>query len=166
MKHLLDEGHTRIALLSPDKYYTHKERIKGFRFAMMERGAMPSSDLEVLLSPNDAYMDRLETLLDGEHRPTAIFVTDPGLLEGLLELLNRKRLLIPEDLSVVTFDDNYCFLPSEYRDFFTSINQPGKLIGSLAVELLFRHWRTPDMEMQEIVLPGKLNVRRSTRSLL
>ncbi|XOK62318.1 LacI family DNA-binding transcriptional regulator [Paenibacillus elgii] len=163
MNHLLSLGHRRIALLSPNRHYTHRERVKGYRFALMEQELEVPPSYEVLLESGVSPEAELRALLRSEDRPTAVYAADPGHLGMLIGVANELRLRIPEELSVVTFDDTYAVLPEGYADFFTSVNQSGKLMGSMAVELLFRQWRDPELGVQEIVLPGKLNVRRSTR---
>ncbi|UUZ95597.1 substrate-binding domain-containing protein [Paenibacillus sp. P25] len=163
--HLWELGHRRIAVVSPQKHYTHRERIKGYRFALMDHDVKVPEGYEVLQEQGDDYLGPLNRSLDRDDKPTALFVTAPNLLGGIIGLLREKQMHIPQDLSVVTFDDTYASLPEGFREFFTSVNQPGKLMGSMAVELLFQHLRNPEMEYQEIVLPGKLSVRQSTRVL-
>jgi DNA-binding LacI/PurR family transcriptional regulator len=164
---LIDQrlGHRRIGLVSPNKHFTHKERMKGYRYALMEKGIQLPENYEALEGNDRTIAVQLERMLEAEELPTALFVTSPGLLEEVIEILHKRSLRIPEDISIVTFDEAYVDLAGEYQDFFTSINQPGKMMGSMAVEILFRHWRNPELEHQEIVLPGKFTVRRSTRSL-
>lgn len=160
--HLLEIGHRRIGIVSPNRHSTHKDRIKGYRYALMEQGIRIPDSYEALEGNGMAVDELLWRMLDGEDRPSALFVTNPGLLGKVVNVLNRKGLRIPEHISVVTFDECYAVLPEEYQDFFTSINQPAKLMGSMAVEILFRHKQNPELGYQEIVLPGTFAVRRST----
>ncbi|GLI06933.1 hypothetical protein YDYSG_29630 [Paenibacillus tyrfis] len=145
INHLLSLGHHRIALLSPTRHYTHRElEVPPSYEVLVESGVSPEAELRALLGSED--------------RPTAIYAADPGYLGTLIRVAGELRLRIPEELSVVTFDDTYAALPEGYANFFTSVNQSGRLMGSMAVELLFRQWRDPELGAQKIVLPGKLNV--------
>ncbi|WP_284645907.1 LacI family DNA-binding transcriptional regulator [Paenibacillus silviterrae] len=166
MTHLIGQGHRRIGLVSPNKHYTYTERIKGYRYALMEHNIPSNARFEALESDEQPAAGLLSHMLDADERPSALFVTSPGMLGTVISVLNQKRLRIPDDISLVTFDESYTALPEEYKSFFTSINQSGKLIGTIAVELLFRQQRDPELEPQEIVLPGTFTARSSVRPLL
>jgi LacI family transcriptional regulator len=60
------------------------------------------------------------------------------------------------------YDDTYGQYPDKYREFFTSITQSGMLLGNMAADVLLRQIRQPGLDKQEIVLPGTLNIRKST----
>jgi DNA-binding LacI/PurR family transcriptional regulator len=166
--HLIEQGHRLIGLVSPNKHFTYKERIKGYRYALMEHNIRLPESFEALEEEDTSVTvtDLVENMLASEERPTALLVTAPGMLGKIIGVLNQKQLRIPDDISVVAFDESYTTLPEGYQNFFTSINQSGKLIGSMAVELLFQQLRDPELEPQEIVLPGTFTARRSVRSLL
>ncbi|MFK7697657.1 LacI family DNA-binding transcriptional regulator [Paenibacillus sp. HJGM_3] len=166
MTHLIEQGHRRIGLVSPNKHFTYQERIKGYRYARMEHNIQLPLNFEALEEDDAPVTALLENMLTAEELPTALLVTAPGMLGKIIDVLNQFGFRIPDDISVVTFDESYTSLPEGYQDFFTSINQSGKMMGSMAVELLFRHQRDPELEPQEIVLPGKFTARKSVRSLL
>lgn len=166
MTHLFEQGHTKIGLVAPNKHFTYKERIKGYRFALMERDIrLPDSLYEALDEREGTIQAQLERMLLSDDRPTALFVASTGLLGDVIAAANNRGLRIPDDISIVTFDEHYAIVPEGYQHFFTSINQSGKLMGSMAVELLFRQLRDPGMEPQEIVLPGRFSEGRSVRRL-
>ncbi|MEF3303505.1 LacI family DNA-binding transcriptional regulator [Paenibacillus sp. GYB003] len=165
MTHLFEHGHTRIGLVSPNKHFTYKERVKGYRFALLERGIRLPDGYEALDGGDVPVAERLGRMLSRSDRPTALFVASTGMLGEAVAIARERGLRVPDDISVVTFDEHYAVLPEGYQEFFTSINQSGKLMGSMAVELLFRQLRDPAMEPQEIVLPGRFVERRSVRRL-
>jgi DNA-binding LacI/PurR family transcriptional regulator len=167
MDHLIGQGHRRIALLSPDTHFSYLERIRGYRQTLRANGIRLPETFEAIGDGGDNYdvAARLDKMLREKERPTALFVASPGLLGKLIGALHRRGLRIPDDISVVTFDEAYAALPEGYENFFTSINQSGKLAGSMAVELLFRQRRDPELAPQEIVLPGTFTARRSVRPL-
>ena len=100
-------------------------------------------------------------LLSTKPRPSAVFFSSPLSIEGCIRAVNEFKLRIPEDLSVVVFDDTYADLPKDYQDFFTAVNQSGKLVGSMAMEILFHQIKNPQAAPQEIIIPGTLNIRKS-----
>jgi len=81
---------------------------------------------------------------------------------NVLRAVQEYGLRVPEDISIVGFDDQYAVLPEEYRSFFTSINQSARLIGSIAIEILCQQMNDASLEYQEIILPGALTIRKST----
>ncbi len=109
--------------------------------------------------------EEAKTILSLEPQPTALFVADPHYLQIFIQAAQELNINIPEDLSVAVYDESDTQLSVEYKDFFTSINQPGKLIGSMAAELLFQQLTNPTMAAQEIVLQGTFHIRKSTVAL-
>jgi LacI family transcriptional regulator len=100
-------------------------------------------------------------ILENSIRPTAIFATNNFLAFGALRALREAGLRIPDDLSLVTFDD----LPVEWHDdpFITVLAQPAYELGRQATELLLSRLdgeKRP--KAQVIVLPGELIVRKSS----
>lgn len=163
MNHLFSLGHRNIALLSPPlNLSTYNDRIRGYRVACMEQG-IHVSDQTIIKEERDQPLQRaVEMLLNAKSRPTALFVTHPLMLMDVVKIIEKHNLHIPNDISIVTFDDIYCQLPDQYTNFFTSITQSGQLIGNMAMELLFQKIKNPGSENQEIILPGTLNIRKST----
>ncbi|GIP31463.1 LacI family DNA-binding transcriptional regulator [Paenibacillus sp. J2TS4] len=161
--YLFSIGHSRIAMVTPSRFSTYRDRIRGFQIALLEKGMETGSDR--LIDLDEAGMtiaEAMRAILNRSERPTAIFIAHPGDLLVAVQMINEYNLRIPEDISLVTFDDEYTPLPAEYVDYFTSITQPAKVMGSIAVELLFQQIKEPGIQGQEIVLPGALNIRQST----
>lgn len=163
MDYLYSIGHTRIAMASPSKYSTYRDRIRGFQMAMMDKGRQVGPGNLIELDEQMTIQQAMGRLLDQPERPTAIYIGQPSDLMAAVEAIHQHGLSIPEDIQIVTFDDEYAPLPGPYQNFFTSINQPAKTMGHLAADLLFQQMKDPDMQHQEVVLPGTLTVRKSTR---
>lgn len=86
------------------------------------------------------------------------------ILLGAVKAVHESGLRIPDDISVISFDDNLLF---NYLDpAITCIGQPTEEIGSLAVKLLIRAIREPETTASRVHLPPSLVVRRSVRNLL
>jgi LacI family transcriptional regulator len=95
---------------------------------------------------------------------TAIFAGNNFIAIGVLQALREIGISVPEDISVVVFDD----LPETYtrEPFLTVAVQPAYELGKTATALLLEQLKEPiRYEAQEIVLPTQLIVRSSTKAV-
>lgn len=97
-----------------------------------------------------------------EDRPSAIFCANDEMAFGLISELNQNGVKVPEDLSVVGFDD--IDLSAHFIPPLTTIRQPRTELGVSAAEMLIKAVddRAPGGELQSKVLPVELMVRGST----
>ena len=93
-------------------------------------------------------------------KPTAFFAANNFILIGVVKALRELNLKVPEDVSVVGFDD----FPESMliEPFFTVAIQPAYEMGQKAAELLIKqiNWEIVD-NSQTIILPTDIIVRRS-----
>lgn len=163
-RHLLDLGHTRIAMLSgPVQWPCCRARLDGYRAA-----------LEMANIPVDPDLVRISTLYvegglaDGADLlrmpipPTAIFTANDLQAHGVYEAARQAGVRIPEELSVVGFDDlafsRWAGPP------MTTVRQPLEDMGAAAAELLLdlaAGVRPPHTRLE---LSTELIVRQSTAS--
>ncbi len=164
-KHLIELGHKRIAMLvghlglSP-----HRDRLEGFRKAMQE-SHLPIHD--EYLSCNGIAIENgilaSRELLNLEAPPTAILVSNSKLLLGLLQVLDEKKIKIPAQVSVVSFDDyiwNRYFSPS-----LTTVAQATNEMGRRSFQLLLQIMNRSaggDLPEKHVRLPAELRIRTST----
>jgi LacI family transcriptional regulator len=159
--HLVGLGHTRIALLGVETDWTSDAgRLKGYRAALRTAGIPFDKRLVVripLHSPDTEA--RIEALLD-QGRPTGIFAANNTLAEQAWRVLRRRGLRIPEDISLVGFDD----VPwMEMVDPpITVVEQPTLELGRCAAKLLIRRLAGPTLEAAVECLQPRLLVRGST----
>lgn len=158
---LLDLGHRQIAMLSgPVDVSTAVDRVAGYRRAYCQRGQTAP---EALIF-QDAYtvdggLRMARQALAVTPRPTAFFAANNFIAIGAFQVLHQQGLRVPEDISLVTFDD----LPHTLDPFLTVARQPADEMGRRATELLLaRLQETAPSPPQEIVLPTPLIVRRSS----
>jgi len=135
-RHLLDLGHRAIALVAGPSYAsTAVTRQAGYRRAMAEAGL---TEVDHLIHESTFGMDSGETvartILAGPHRPTAIFAVNDNTAIGVLAAAQAAGLSVPEDLSVVGYND----IPVSARlpVALTTVRVPFDQIAAHAVELL------------------------------
>lgn len=108
---LLDLGHRRIAFVRsenprPGFSYSADRRVEGFRSAMTEAGVGEEDQLVIAAQDLDAGDDVLRTALSDADPPTALAVDSDELAIGILAALARAGLRVPDDLSLLGFDDH------------------------------------------------------------
>lgn len=107
IEHLQSLGHERIAFAS-NKFDDgdHADRFRGYREAMQNSNMGFDASLVYripALRPDGAQL--LRNLMSAPHPPTAVYITDPSIGVGLLNEARSMGMEIPQDLSVVGFDD-------------------------------------------------------------
>ena len=134
--HLLELGHERIACVTlVREWSTSIERIKGYRQALIDNSLEVDENL-ILFSNGklDGGRSCTEKLLSITNPPTAVFATSDIVAFGAIEAIMDKGLSVPEDISVVGFD-NIQF--SEYfRVPLTTVDQPKYEMGVTACKAL------------------------------
>ncbi|NMO96704.1 LacI family transcriptional regulator [Paenibacillus lemnae] len=163
--HLMDMGHDRLAVLAESERVTSSsERVSGFVEAAAVRGLKVPGDRIISCEPTieDGYQ-QAKGMLERPDRPTALFCCNDLLAIGALRAVRELGLSIPEDCSIVSFDDT--ILASVTDPPLTVIAQPIEQMGRLAVDLVVRDLSEQgDPAARRIVLPPELIVRRSTGS--
>ncbi|KQX08137.1 MULTISPECIES: LacI family DNA-binding transcriptional regulator [unclassified Leifsonia] len=107
-RHLLELGHERIAFISgPLTTSTGRSRVAGFRQAMTDAG-LPVDDRLIRAIPfrGDSGGDAVSALLALPDPPTGIIVGNTAQVRSSLRRIKQIGVSVPEDLSVVVFDDN------------------------------------------------------------
>lgn len=166
VEYLIGLGHRRIAIIngSPD-VSTARLRYQGYAEALK----LSDVPLDEELVFHHGYRDfhdeaALDRLLGLPQRPTAVFAANNFLAVGLIEALRRRGLSVPDDLSVVCFDD--LGLASALDPFLTVAAQPAYQFGYMGMQLLIeRIEKGPDAERRKIIFPSELIVRKSAKPL-
>ncbi len=164
--YLLGLGHRRIAMLSgPENVSTAQERVQGGQqaFAMTNQpmAAMTVIYGEFTVDSGYAMTQQAVALTP---RPTALFAANNFIAIGALKALRALGLRVPEDISVVGFDDLPASLVVE--PFLTVAAQPAYAMGQRATELLLQRISAPEATpFQEVSLPTQLIIRQSCRAI-
>jgi LacI family transcriptional regulator len=159
--HLLGQGHRRIGLLVTETdWTTDAGRLRGYRLAHAETGT-PLDESLIVRVPVHApdIRARIESLLR-PGGPTAIVAANNPLADETWHVLRQHRLRLPDDISLVGFDD----VPwMEMVDpGITAVAQPAVEMGRRAARLVLRRVADPDCEPVVEVLEPSLVVRGST----
>jgi LacI family transcriptional regulator len=166
VEHLIDLGHTRIVHFAGPSYSMHTlERLDGVRRACSGSRLIFGDDGVV---PAGAHLDGgyragLTYFRDraAADRPTAVTCYNDLVAIGLCRALHELGLRVPEDVSVVGFDDIALteFVPVP----ITTVRVPKFRMGELAAEMLIRHVESRTVvPPQRAYLDAQLIVRRST----
>jgi len=159
---LVDAGHRRIAFVNnvDDIPATHG-RLEGYRQVLREAG----------IEPDDRYVTRAESVAEGGYRaaltlfdltprPTAVFCFNDRMAMGVYQAACELGLRIPEDLSVVGFD-NQELIADGLRPGLTTVALPHHEMGAWAVDTLVRRIEDPTAEPEQLQLRCPLVPRAS-----
>ncbi len=168
VRYLLAQGHARIAHFAGPRYSAHsEERLEGVRRAFSESrlGLDPRQIVHAGDAMADGYREGLRCFRDaGAARPTAVTCYNDLVAIGLMKALAELGLRVPDDVSVVGFDDldmlQYLPVP------LTSVHVPKFDMGRTAAEMLLRQIESPaERPVERATLQARLVVRQSTRAL-
>jgi LacI family transcriptional regulator len=160
--HLLSLGHRRIGFIAgPRQLLCSRARLDGYR-AGLEAAGVPLRP--EFIRPGNFYheagFEGGVALLDLPDRPTAIFASSDQMALGVYEAVRQRGLRVPDDVSVVGFDD----LPEARWSSppLTTVRQPLSEMGVMAARTVLRLARGEDVESPRIELATDLVVRDST----
>jgi LacI family transcriptional regulator len=165
-RHLVEHGHARVAVIGPgDDMMSAKLRFEGFSSVL--RAAWGVDAHIVRCSGQYTVEDgrRMCTeALDADPELTAIFAMSDEMVMGALEVLSARGLRVPDDISLVGFDD---ILPLHlFSTPVTSIRQPVDEMGRRALEVLLdTDWDDPEARTRVILVPVGLIERSSVASV-
>jgi LacI family transcriptional regulator len=170
VQHLVSLGHTRIAIGAGwDQRTCWRERLEGYHAGLKQAG-LPVDESLIMVDPQFngieqwdeiEQVDLLRRLLsDPKRRPTAIFCVQDPMAELAIQVAAEFGLRVPEDLSLVGFDD----IPraSKYSPPLTTIRQPSRSIGMRAAELLCDRITQPLAQPENVLFEVELVERGST----
>ncbi len=159
-KHLLELGHRRIGCITAEPTLDNViARLDGYRRALTEFGVKYDPDL---ICSGNFSISTGNTLMPSllEKGVTAVFAFNDLIAIGAYRACTRRGLRIPEDISIVGYDD---IILSEIPDRpLTTVHQPIELIAKEAVDLLLSLIDTKEKYKKDVILQPKLIVREST----
>jgi LacI family transcriptional regulator len=161
-QHLLSLGHRRIAYLGgPVRAACNHARLQGYRGAMDSAGAKIGNGY--VRTGQFQYDDGVvegSALLDLVQPPTAIFAANDEMALGVLEAARTRGLRVPEDVSVVGFDDTE--VARVAAPPLTTVAQPLRRMGAVAFRTALRLGNGEHVDSHHVELATELVVRNST----
>ncbi|MFF3607910.1 LacI family DNA-binding transcriptional regulator [Streptomyces sp. NPDC002463] len=160
-RHLIDLGHQRIGIITgPEDMLCSLARLDGYRSALNMAGLDHDA---TLVRFGDFHVEggyaRAMELLQVPERPTAVFAGSDLQAIGVMEAARACGLRVPEDLSVVGYDD--VMIARWSSPPLTTIHQPLREMGEEAVQMLLR-LRAGEPSVTRMELATSLVVRKST----
>jgi LacI family transcriptional regulator len=162
--YLLELGHRRIGFITGAlETGCAQKRLAGYQAALTDNGLSVDPQLIYeghFLQPQ-GYQGT-HTLLALAAPPTAIFASNDMMAFGVMEAARERGLRLPEDLSIIGFDD----IPqaSHVHPQLTTVRQPLEEMGRQAATLLLHYITNPDAEVERVELPTELIVRQSCQA--
>lgn len=158
VEYLLSLGHKRIAFISSfSSLVANKERLRGYKDAMKEYG-VPIDD-SLIREGTPTFDTGYETMKSFETLPTAVFACSDMIAIGAIDAITSEGKKVPEDVSVVGFDD--IDLASNFG--LTTVQQPIFDKGKYSVRKLISLIEHKKIKIPE--LPVKVIVRDTTSKL-
>jgi len=160
-RHLLDLGHQQIAYIGGQSGWSaSKERRKGWAQTLVEADLEPALCVDGDWSPQSGYAAVVQLLDLGTRRFTAIVAANDHMALGTLRALHTKGIRVPEDISVVGYDD----LPESgfFEPPLTTVHHDFAGQGERSVEVLLRMINREPAESQLELLRPELVIREST----
>jgi LacI family transcriptional regulator len=163
--HLLQLGHTRIGIIGGDTAHSsNHERLQGYLRALEESSIQFDQALIKMGSVNDEKGSAsAEALLQLAQPPTAIFVASNALMPGVMKTMRQHDVRIPEEVSLICFDDLEWFLFSKPPISAIAINHDR--LAEAAVNLLLNRIQNPaEMDKPPLLMQisFELSLRGST----
>jgi LacI family transcriptional regulator len=163
MTHLVGFGHRRVGIIGgPQEWLVTDARMTGYVAALADVGVLPSPELvRFVVEPSvgNGYRAACE-LLDRPQRPTALVGFNDKIAVGALRAARERGLRVPQDLSIVGFDDTDI---SQATDpMLTTVRQPLAELGRTAVTMLFRMIKRHELDARHVELATDLVVRGSS----
>ena len=170
VNHLIELGHKKIAMITGEPKYDPitAERVEGYHFALNKANIAERNDyiVEADFGKPETAVKAARKLLDLSDPPTAIFCASDSLAYRAYKAIKEKGLKIPEDISVVGFDDitapAYAELP---QPDLTTIRVDRQAMGKNSVEILFDIIQKPDKIAHRYSAPAKLVIKKSTAAI-
>ena len=164
--YLYDLGHRKIAYLGSESIKLFSaDRKTGYQLSMLQHDLV--AEKKYTIEVNDVYLDECKPLLEmlqSEDRPTAIVVSDDILAVSLERVCIQCGLSIPEDLSIISFNDS--LFARLTHPPLTSIDVNSCQLGIEAASQLINHIENPNLVATKIIVPHSLSERESCRRLV
>jgi LacI family transcriptional regulator len=164
VEYLIETGHRKIAYVSgPSDRYSFLQRAQGYRKAHKLKGLQVDEKLVIFNDKEESGYEWMKVILNGPDKPDAIFACNDVHAILAINMLKDNGLSVPEDVSVMGFDNidlSEHFIPSLTT---VDINKPA--MGSKAVQILMDIINTKKNKVEKVIFPTSIIVRNSMKNL-
>lgn len=166
-QHLIEMGHREIAVMGGPmemafNFKVSTNRITGFRRVLEESDLNLRKEFELTADFDVATAELvMDEFLRRKKLPTAIFCHSDEMAFGVLRSLKKKGLRVPEDISVIGYDNH------DYAEHFDldTISQPVQFLGQLAASQILASIEKPESRKAQIKVPTQLVARGSVANI-
>jgi LacI family transcriptional regulator len=162
VQHLINLGHRVIAFIGGDEISkTSYDRMRGYQDVLMEsRIGVDPSLIRLGYFSREKAMEAARDLMMSRPEITAFFAVSDEMAMGVIDAVTELGYLVPNDVSVVGFDD---IKEAKYsKPPLTTVRQDKYGLGSIAAKTLLQIIENPNMKVTPTVLPCNLIIREST----
>jgi DNA-binding LacI/PurR family transcriptional regulator len=178
-QHIIDLGHRHVAIvtsgfggefgvltdpLEATAAYTERQRLLGWLDALGAAGIEPIVVRQPHANPEDVGYTAAQTVLGRDDQPTAILCFSDAIARGVIRAIQDAGLHVPNDVSVVGFDDNP--IGRRTRPALTTVRQDvdakGRAAAAALTTAIERAKTRPASRGRHVLLPTELVVRDST----
>ena len=161
---VIDNGHRKIGFVSDNRVGVDRARFWGYRKALAEAGIEYSDRDFFLLEPAEEALGRnIEKLCRRARDYTALFCCSDIYATIMMSALKERGLRVPEDISIIGFDDNLFSKVCTPR--LTTVHQDADRKGRVAVQTLIDMIGGREPESKEIKLDTRLVIRESVKRI-
>ena len=165
-EHLINLGHEHIIGFFKADDVQGVNRLKGFIRAHQayKKTIAPNAVISYVTEEKETrpLQVALDILQDTSNRPTAFVCYNDELAIKLLEVIRGAQLTVPNDISIVSFDDSLLAVATETK--LTTLTHPKAELGAKAAEVLMRMIENQsDYQLEDIIFTPELVIRESTK---
>ncbi len=162
-KHLIELGHEKIIGVFKTDDLQGVHRMQGFIRAFREHGITFFPEMVITFTTEDqdsTILTKLKSFLIGENKPTAIVCYNDQLAINVLNMFRELEISVPEDISIIGYDDSFLAEASEVK--LTSVSHPKMEMGIEAAKWIVSAVEGNGNTPQSILYEPELIVRNST----
>ncbi len=163
-KYLLESGHKKLAFINgPERGQNSQQKLSGVHRAFQEQNL----DLSMLQTVHSGYSgqngyDGMKYLWEKGYRPDAVFGASDGITSGILRFLYEQSIRVPDDISVLGYEDS---ILSEYSSpALTVIDANKEILGKEACSVLINRINKPRSKVVNLDITPSLIIRNSVKS--
>ncbi len=162
--YLFSLGHRKIAFVTSDSTCSQRQRLQGYVVEHRNRGAAVDNNMIVTLGEELWHSGDLNGILrifSTNKKPTALFASSDFKALQVLRLFKRNNIRVPEDISVIGFDD--IDIASRVHPSLTTVHQPVGRMVELGAKLLLEHIHGSGFTCEKRTIMPWLVERESTK---